>query len=58
MKTYYIDFEGYCKIKARSKDEAEEKFWKYLQRPCAACYDDVYDIIGVEEEEGDLDVIS
>lgn len=51
MKTYYIDFEGYCKIKARSEDEAEEKFWKNLQRPCAACYDDVYDIIGIEEED-------
>ncbi len=51
MKTYYIDFKGDCKIKARNADEAEEKFWRSLQRPCAACYDDVYDIIDITDEE-------
>lgn len=49
MKTFYIDFSGYCKIKARSKEEATLKFWETLQRPCEASFDDVWEIDGVEE---------
>ena len=51
MKTFYIDFEGYCAIEAETVEEAKVKFWKNLQRPSAVCFDDVYEIIGVEEKE-------
>ena len=48
MNTYYIDFEGYCKIDANSRAEAEKKFWDGLQKPSIDSYDDVYDIENVE----------
>ena len=49
MKEYYIDFSGYCKIKANSKEEAEKIFWDNLQVPSKETYDDVYDIECIEE---------
>lgn len=29
-KYYYIDFSGYCKIKAASAEEAEKMFWRRI----------------------------
>lgn len=45
---YYIDFSGYCTIEADSADEAEAKFWKGLRPPTEDCFDDVWDIDGIE----------
>ena len=50
-KEFYIDFSGYCTIKAKNKEEAENKFWRGLQKPSKECYDDVYDIEGIEEKD-------
>lgn len=30
MKTYYVDFSGYCEIEADTVQEAERKFWEFL----------------------------
>ena len=29
-KEYYVDFTGWFKIRAKDKDEAQEKFWKLV----------------------------
>ena len=50
MKEFYIDFSGYCVIKATTKEEAERKFWEGLQTPSKETYDDVYDIDRIEEK--------
>ena len=49
MKEFYIDFTGYCCIRAENEEEAEEKFWKGLQPPSEDTFDDVYDIEGISE---------
>ena len=51
MKEYYIDFEGFCTIKADSKEEAESKFWEEIN-PISFknIYDDYYDIETIEEK--------
>lgn len=46
MNTYWVDFSGYCQIKANSKEEAEEIFWEI--HPTIGEYD-VWDIDCVEE---------
>ncbi len=50
MKEFYIDFSGFCVIKAATKEEAEEKFWKDLQAPSKETYDEVYEVYEVEEK--------
>ena len=50
-KEFYIDFSGYCTIKAKNKEEAESKFWKKKKKPSKVCYDDIYDIESIEEKE-------
>lgn len=50
-KEFYIDFSGYCTIKAKNKEEAESKFWSGLRTPSKECYDDIYDIENIEEKE-------
>ena len=50
-KEFYIDFSGYCTIKAKNKEEAESKFLLGLQKPSKECYYDVYDIESIEEKE-------
>ena len=49
-KEFYIDFSGWCVIKATSKEEAERIFWAGLQTPSKEAYDDVYDIELIEEK--------
>ena len=51
MKEFYIDFEGYCTIEAESIEEAEAKFWNGLVAPSKDTYDDVYDIVRIEEKK-------
>ena len=36
---------------ADSPEEADKKFWDTLQRPCAACKNEVYEVIGIEEKK-------
>jgi hypothetical protein len=48
-KEWYIDFSGYCKIKAKTKEEAERKFWSGMTPPSRECFDDIYDIENIEE---------
>lgn len=48
-KEFYIDFSGWCLVKANSREEAEQKFWDGLQTPSKNIFDDVYDIDGIEE---------
>lgn len=50
-KEFYIDFSGYCTIKAKNKEEAESKFWSGLRTPSKESYDDFYDIESIEEKE-------
>ena len=49
MKEFYIDFTGYCCIRAENEEEAEAKFWEGLQPPSKDTFDDVYDIEGISE---------
>lgn len=49
MKEFYIDFTGYCCIRAENEEEAEAKFWEGLQIPSKDAFDDVYDIEGISE---------
>ena len=50
--TYWVDFSGYVKVDAESKEDAERKMWDAINRTLAfpTCfYDDVWDIDGIEE---------
>jgi hypothetical protein len=53
---YWIDFSGYVKVEADSKEEAESLFWRWFVQNCREPFsDDVWDIDGIEEaKEGDL----
>lgn len=55
--TYWVDFSGYVKVDADSKEDAERKMWDAINRTLAfpTCfYDDVWDIDGIEERaDGD-----
>jgi hypothetical protein len=50
MKTFYIDFEGYCEITANTKEEAEEIFWSLVgnDKPLPS---NLYEVEGIEEKE-------
>lgn len=48
--TYYVNFYGYCEVKANSAKEAEDEFWEYIYNrkfPPEA----VFDCEGVEQKE-------
>ena len=49
MKTFYIDFFGYCEIDANSTEEAQEIFWKIINenKPLPQ---NVYELDRVEEK--------
>ena len=49
MSTYWVDFSGYCEVKADSADEAIGKFWDYLQYDVPLPHN-VYTLEGVEEK--------
>lgn len=54
MKEYYINFQGFCRLKANSETEAQEKFYdnfygvKELRENATV---EVFDIIGEVKEE-------
>ena len=50
-KVFWIDFFGYCKVKAKNAEEAKEKFWEdYQNMKFEHLYDDVMHIEGIEED--------
>jgi len=47
---YWIDFSGYVKVEADSKEEAESLFWRWFVQNCREPFsDDVWDIENIEE---------
>ena len=50
MQKFIINFEGYCIIKANTKEEAEKKFWEGLSKETNNSTYDIYDIYDVEEK--------
>lgn len=47
---YWIDFSGYVKVEADSKEDAEQKFWALFAGACHEPFsDDVWDIDGIED---------
>lgn len=51
MQKFIINFEGYCIIKADTKEEAEKKFWEGLQQEANNSVYDIYDIYDIEEKK-------
>ena len=52
MKEFYVDFSGYMKIRADSKEEADDKFWELVNTRfnLSGDYsDDVWDVDNIEE---------
>lgn len=55
-KYYYIDFRGYCKIKATSREEAEKFFWHRIDQmentsaeiELVELFEDVFDSIEIK----------
>lgn len=49
---YWVDFSGYMKVEATSADEAERKFWHFINKGIDLSHgdlsDDVWDIDGIE----------
>ena len=57
MKDFWINFSGYVKVTADSKEDAERKMWDAINRTLAfpTCFDeDEWEIEGIEEvKEGE-----
>ncbi len=51
LKTFYIDFEGYCEIEATDEQTAEEIFWEMV-RVGQPLPHGIYEVLGREEKEG------
>ncbi len=53
MKTFYIDFSGYLKIEAKDEQDAESKFWSWVDTvpEDGEFWDDVWDIDNIEPVE-------
>ena len=53
MKEFWVDFSGYMKIKADSKEEAARKFWNFIDNDIHPSTDemsdDVWEIEDIEE---------
>lgn len=53
MKEFWVDFSGYMKIKADSKEEAARKFWNFIANDISPSTDDlsddVWEVEGIEE---------
>lgn len=56
MKTWYVDFSGYCEIEAENEFEAEEKFWNFINSD-KALPQNIYDFDGIEEKKDCLNRI-
>lgn len=55
MKEFWVDFSGYLKVKADSPEEAERKFWRFINKGkdlfSGDLSDDVWNIEDIEEYE-------
>ena len=51
MKSWYIDFRGYCEIEAETKEEAEAKFWDGYQSPSMNTLNASAEILSIEEND-------
>lgn len=53
MKEFLVDFSGYMKIKADSKEEAARKFWNFIANDInlstGDLSDDVWEIFTIKE---------
>lgn len=52
MKNFYVDFDGFLKVKANTKKEAKEKFWKWfdaIREIESDCYDVFVDVDCIEK---------
>lgn len=52
MKEFWVDFSGYLKVEADTPEEAERKFWKFVNNGISLTgelSDDVWDIETIEE---------
>ena len=54
---FWIDFNGYLKIEAEDKNDAESKFWDWVNSISANgdFSDDVWDVDVIEPVEGETD---
>ena len=50
MKTFWVDFSGYCEIEAETAEEAEENFWAYVNDNIPLLHN-IYECEGVEEKK-------
>ena len=50
MNEYWIDFEGYCLVKANSEEEAKQKF--FTEGPNCSIQEPTFEIYGIEEKKG------
>lgn len=48
-KTFWVDFSGYCEIEAETAEEAEQKFWDFINEDMPLPQN-IYDVDGVEEK--------
>ena len=54
MKEFYIDFDGFLRVEADTKEEARRKFWKWhgiIDSITTDCYDIYLDIVGIYKTE-------
>lgn len=54
---FWVDFNGYLKIEAEDKQDAESKFWDWVNSITASgdFSDDVWDVDVIEPIEGETD---
>ena len=53
MKKFWVDFSGYGWVEAETEQEAEAKFWQFVETRAnnsGILEDDVWDIEGIEEK--------
>ena len=49
MNEYWIDFEGYCLVRANSEAEAKQKF--FTEGPDCSIQEPSFEICGIEEKK-------
>lgn len=60
MKQFWVDFSGYLKVEADSKEDAERKMWEWINSHnlTGDFSDDVWDIDCIEEvDEGREEIV-
>lgn len=52
MNEFYIDFQGYCVVQARDREEAENIFFEDIYPSVdSRTYNEVYEVTGIEKVE-------